>query len=169
MKPGRITRTDKTGEPFVIGTSGAEDFSCLCEMYHAFQPKAASQGLPPEDPEICRNWIIRLFQIGENLLAWRGSAVIGHAALIPDKNGRSGEFIIFVDQNNRNLGIGTELTRFALEKSRELGLGSVWLTVHLLNTIAIKLYRKFDFKYGDRDNYERVMSIELRSSNSDQD
>ena len=164
MKPGRVTKTDKTGQPFEIGTTCAEDFSCICEMYHRFQPKAASQGLPPEDPEICYNWIKQVFQIGENLLALRGTTVIGHAALILDNTGKSGEFIIFVDQNNRNLGIGTELTRLALEKSKEIGLDSIWLTVHVLNAIAIKLYRKFGFEYGDLDNYERVMRIKLTSS-----
>jgi RimJ/RimL family protein N-acetyltransferase len=164
MKPGRITRIDKSGKPFEIGISCAEDFASLLEMYRTFHPKPASQGLPPEDPEICQNWIKQLFEIGENLLALRGDTVIGHAALIPDVEGKSGEFVIFVDQNNRNLGIGTELTQFTLENSRQLGFDSVWLTVNVSNFIAIKLYKKFGFEYCDLDKYERVMSIKLRFS-----
>jgi RimJ/RimL family protein N-acetyltransferase len=166
MKPGRITRTDKSGKSFEIAVSCAEDFPCLCEMYRNFHPKPASQGLPPEDPEICQNWIKQLFEIGENLLALRGDTVIGHAALVPDGEGKSSEFVIFVDQNNRNLGIGTELTQVALEKSRQLGFESVWLTVNVSNFIAIKLYKKFGFEYADTDKYERVMSINLRFSKS---
>ena len=108
-------------------------------MYRVFSPKPASQGLPPEDPETSHNWVKNLFKIGENSLAWRGDTVVGHAALVPDPNGKSGEFVIFIDQNNRNVGIGTELTRLALEKSRELG-----------------------FEYCDLDKYERVMTIQLR-------
>jgi RimJ/RimL family protein N-acetyltransferase len=162
MKPMRITRTDKSGKPFNIGISCAEDLSSLCEMYRMFSPKPASQGLPPEDPEICHSWVKKLFEIGENLLAWRGHTVIGHAALIPDREGRSGEFVIFVDQDHRNLGVGTELTRLTLEKSKQLGLDSVWLTVSVTNFIAIKLYRKLGFEYCDRENYERVMTIRLR-------
>jgi len=166
MKPGRITKTDKSGKPFEIGMSCAEDFPSVSEMYRTFHPKPASQGLPPEDPEICQNWIKQLFQIGENLLALRGDTVIGHAVLIPDREGKSGEFVIFVDQNNRNLGIGTELTQFTLEKSKQLGFDSIWLTVNVSNFIAIKLYRKFGFEYCDMDKYERVMSIKLRFSKS---
>ena len=166
MKPGRITKTDKSGKPFEIGMSCAEDFPSVLEMYRTFHPKPASQGLPPEDPEICHNWIKQLFQIGENLLASRGNTVVGHAVLIPDREGKSGEFVIFVDQNNRNLGIGTELTQFTLEKSKQLGFDSIWLTVNVSNFIAIKLYRKFGFEYCDMDKYERVMSIKLRFSKS---
>ncbi len=162
MKPERITRTDETGKSFEIGVSCAEDFPSVLEMYRIFSPKAASQGLPPEDAETRHNWVKNLFKIGENFLAWRGETVIGHAASIPDPNGKSGEFVIFVDQNNRNVGIGTELTRFALEKSGALGLDSVWLTVNVTNFIAIKLYKKLGFEYSDMDKYERVMSIKLR-------
>ena len=166
MKRERITRSDKTGKSFEIGASCAEDFPSVLEMYRLFSPKAASQGLPPEDPETCHNWVKNLFQIGENFLAWRGETVIGHAASVPDPNGKSGEFVIFVDQDNRNIGIGTELTRFALEKSGALGLNSVWLTVNVMNFIAIRLYKKLGFEYCDMDKYERVMSVKLRLSES---
>jgi RimJ/RimL family protein N-acetyltransferase len=166
MKPKRIARADKSGKPFEIGNSCAEDFPSLLEMYRIFSPKPASQGLPPEDPEICHNWLKQLSEIGENLLAWRGDSVIGHAALIPDLKGKSAEFVIFIDQNHRNLGIGTELTRFILEKSMQLGLDSVWLTVNVSNFIAIKLYKKLGFKYCDTDSLERVMNIKLELTQS---
>jgi RimJ/RimL family protein N-acetyltransferase len=162
MKLERITKTDKTGKSFEIGASCVEDIPSVLEMYRVFSPKPASQGLPPEDPETCHNWVKYLFKIGENFLAWRGDTVIGHAVSVPDPNGKSGEFVIFVDQNHRNVGIGTELTRLALEKSRELGLDSVWLTVTVTNFIALKLYKKLGFQYGDMDKYERVMTIQLR-------
>jgi RimJ/RimL family protein N-acetyltransferase len=162
MRPERITKTDKTGKPFEIGISCAEDFASLLGMYRMFSPKPASQGLPPEDPETCDHWVKKLFEIGENLLAWRGNTVIGHAALIPDMKRESVEFIIFVDQNHRNVGIGTELTQFTLEKSGFLGFSSVWLTVNVSNFIAIKLYKKLGFEYCDMDPFERVMSIQLR-------
>ncbi len=162
MKATRITRTDKSGKPFEIGIGGAEDFPFLCEMYRTFSPKPASQGLPPEDPETCQSWVKQLFEIGENLLAWRGEQIVGHAVLIPDVKGKSGEFVIFVDQDHRNLGIGTELTRFTLETFKQLGFESVWLTVNITNFIAVKLYSKLGFEYSDRDNYERVMTVKLR-------
>lgn len=162
MELKHLIRIDKSGRPFKIGFSCAEDFLSLCEMYRTFSPKPASQGLPPEDLETCQNWVKNLFQIGENLLAWRGERVIGHAALIPDVNGKSGEFVVFVDQRHRNLGIGTELTQFTLDTFKQLGFESVWLTVNVTNFIAIKLYKKLGFEYCDMDSYERVMKVKLR-------
>jgi RimJ/RimL family protein N-acetyltransferase len=164
MRPERFARTDKSGKPFEIGISCAEDFSSLLGMYRTFSPKPASQGLPPEDPETCENWVKTLFGTGMNVLAWRGNSVIGHVALIPDVKGKSGELVIFVDQNHRNLRIGTELTRFALEKFGHFGFEFVWLTVRVLNFIAIKLYRKLGFEFCDTDSYERVMGVKLMST-----
>lgn len=161
MNSKRITRRDKSGRSFGMGTCCSEDFPFLLEMYDNFCPKPASQGLPPEDPEICQNWLKNLLKIGENFLAWRGESVIGHASLVPDRERKSCEFVIFVDQKHRNLGIGTEMTRFALERSRRLGYESIWLTVSVTNFIAIKLYKKLGFQYADRNGSERLMEIRL--------
>jgi RimJ/RimL family protein N-acetyltransferase len=166
MKPQRIARTDKSGNPFEIGMSCAEDFPAVLEMYRTFSPKPASQGLPPEDPEICQNWLKALFDIGVNVIAWRGDRVIGHVAVIPDVERKSGELVTFVDQNHRNLGIGTEQTRFALQKFGDLGFELVWLAVRVLNFVAVKLYKKLGFEFCDTDAYERVMIIELRPTGS---
>ena len=161
VKPERITRIDKSGRPFEIGTAGMEDFPSLLEMYRMFSPKPAAQGLPPENPETCYRWARKLFETGQNFLAWRGNGVIGHAVLVPDASGKSGEFVIFIDQRQRNLGIGTELSRFTLERSAQVGLQSVWLTVNVLNIIAVKLYKKVGFRYCDMEDYERTMKITL--------
>ncbi len=156
-----IIKTDKSGVSFEMCPCGTEHFSALLEMYNIFSPKSASQGLPPQDTEVCYNWVKQLCNIGMNFLAWRNSKVIGHAALIPDPNGKSGEFIIFVDQNVRNLGVGTALTRLTLQEARELSFDSIWLTVENSNLIAIKLYRNFGFQFRDENIYERIMSLKL--------
>src|SRR4030042_1428206 len=164
MKSENVRRTDKLGKSFEIGIGCAEDIVPALEMYCIFSPKPASQGLPPQDPETCQNWVKTLFEIGVNGLAWRGDSVIGHVALIPDVKGKSGELVIFVDQNHRNLGIGTELARFVLEKFGALDFELVWATVGGLNFIAIKLYRKVGFEFCDTDSYERGMTIKLRGN-----
>jgi len=157
----RMKKTDKSGEPFDLRPCDAEDFSCLMYMYETFTPKPASQGLPPEDPETCEHWVRGLLEAGLNVLAWRESRVIGHAALVFDPNGKSGEFVIFVNQNFRNLGVGTELTDLILASARELGLNSVWLTVANTNFVAMKLYNKMGFKPCDMDACERMMMIKV--------
>jgi len=163
MKPERLCRTDKFGKPFEVGIGHAEDFPLVLEMYCIFSPKPASQGLPPQDPETCQNWLKTLFRIGMNGLAWRDDSVIGHAALIPDVKGKSGELVTFVDQDHRNRGVGTELTRFTLEKFGQRGFEIAWLTVRVSDFIPIKLYRKLGFEFCDKDSYERVMAIKLDS------
>ncbi|MEJ2723910.1 MAG: GNAT family N-acetyltransferase [Deltaproteobacteria bacterium] len=157
----RISRTDKAGAVFQIGRCAAEDLSCLMGMYHRFSPKPASQGLPPADLETCQRWLSDLIQIGENLLAWHEQDVVGHAVLIPDVRGTSGEYVIFVHQDYRNRGIGTALTQAILDKARDLGFQSVWLTVAITNFIAIKLYVKLGFQYCDMEECERTMRITL--------
>jgi RimJ/RimL family protein N-acetyltransferase len=165
MRSERDRRTDKSGTLFEVTISSDDDFPFLLEMYSTFSPKPGSQGLPPVDPEACQTWLKKLYKMGKNLLAWRGGIVIGHASLVPDNGGKSGEFIIFIDQNHRNIGIGTELTRFTLEKSGQLGFDSIWLTVSISNIAAVKLYRKMGFQYLDKENFERMMSIRLTSTN----
>jgi len=155
-------KTDKAGGSYEIGPSDATDFSLLLDMYCAFSPQPASQGLPPLNPEACHNWVKMLFKIGRNYLTWKNGMIVGHAALVPDPNGKSAEFIIFVDQNHRNLGIGTELMRVVLEEAKKLGFMSVWLTVETSNFIAIKLYRNFGFQFRDTDSCERVMCLKFR-------
>jgi RimJ/RimL family protein N-acetyltransferase len=131
------------------------------DMYRGFLPKPASQGLPPPEPETCRQWVTSLLQIAVNILAWQNNEVIGHGALIMDPGRQSGEFVIFVHQDYRNLSVGTELTRLTLQKAKELGCKSVWLTVSVTNFIAIRLYLRVGFAYCDMDDCERTMRVNL--------
>jgi GNAT superfamily N-acetyltransferase len=150
---------DKKGTTFRIGGCEEKDFFCLLEMYRIFSPKPASQGLPPPDPQGCLTWLRGLFEAAENFLAWRQDKVIGHAALIPDFRKRDAEFLIFVDQSFRNRGIGTALTRLAMDRAGALGLRMVWLTVETYNLRAIGLYRRVGFTFRNRDECERTMVL----------
>ncbi len=96
------------------------------------------------------------------MLAWRDHQVIGHVAVIPNVEGKSGELVIFVHQDHRNVGIGTALGEAALKMLSHLGFKLVWLTVRMLNYAAIKLYKKLGFEFCDFDHYERLMMLELR-------
>lgn len=156
-----ITLKDKSGRSYSIENGTPGDCPVIIEMYRAFSPKPASQGLPPEDPETCEKWVKDILEIGVNVLARRGEKIIGHAALIPDPKRKTGEFIIFVHQDYRNLGIGTELTKWTFERARERGFESIWLTVAMTNFTAIKLYRKLGFEYCEIDDCERTMVVEL--------
>ena len=160
-KGDHISLTDRSGQPYRVGSGKVTDCSLILDMYRVFLPKPASQGLPPENPDVCEKWVKDILDIGINTLAWRGEEVIGHAALIPDGKRNTGEFIIFVHQDCRHLGVGTELTKWTFERARALGYQSIWLTVAMNNFIAIKLYRKLGFEYCEMDDCERTMLIKL--------
>ena len=95
VNPERLRRTDKLGNPFEIGIGRGEDFETLLEMYRTFSPKPASQGLPPENPEICKNWVKNLYERSGNTLARRDGRIIGHVSLSPDGRSKSGELAVF--------------------------------------------------------------------------
>ncbi|MBI4964302.1 MAG: GNAT family N-acetyltransferase [Desulfomonile tiedjei] len=156
-----IKRVDKRGEEFEITNSGFEERWALVEMYDRFTPKAITQGLPPANTDARYQWINSLLENGENFLAWHQGKLVGHASIIVDTAKRDGEYLIFMDQSCRNRGMGTELTRAAIEKARDMGLNRVWLTVEALNFRAIKLYRKMGFVFCDSGERERTMILQL--------
>lgn len=161
MSDQGTTRVDKTGNSFAVGLCGTENRAALVEMYDTFSPMAASQGLPPADATARHNWVDSLFKGAENFVAWKEDKIIGHCALLPDLDKGDGEYIIFVNQNARRKGVGTELTAMALQRARELGLNNIWLTVESYNFRAIKLYRKVGFQFCDQCDQERTMILEL--------
>jgi len=157
---------DKNGQPFEVKNAGAKDLPLLAHMYDAFSPKGKYQGLPPEDKEECKNWLKKLFLNGENYLAWREKAVIGHAVLLPDLWKVDAEYLIFVNQFHRGLGVGTGLTQAAIKKAEEIGLNLIWLTVNAYNMRATRLYQKFGFEFymSYKSRSERMMLYHCRKT-----
>ena len=154
---------DKKGCLFEVRGYRPEDFSHLMEMYESFYPKAMFQGMPPLEEEASRKWIRGLLEAGENFLAWREGRVVGHSVVLPDLRKGDGEYLIFVSQPNRGRGVGSELTRMAIETSKALGLKAIWLTVDAYNFRATRLYGKFGFEFSEasRSVSERVMILKL--------
>lgn len=152
---------DKLGGEFDVTYGTLADRLALVAMYDLFLPKALTQGLPPSDDAARIQWVTQLLNTGENFLAWSLGSVVGHASLIVDRDKGDCEYLIFVLQSCRHRGIGTVLTRLAVERARELQLGAIWLTVEALNFRAIKLYRKMGFVFCDAGERERTMTLGL--------
>jgi RimJ/RimL family protein N-acetyltransferase len=152
---------DKSGSPFEVGCCCLEQIDVLAGMYDEFTPKAVSQGLPPVEQATRRAWIQKLLCSGENFLAYLDGRPIGHCALVVDLARGDAEYIIFVDQPYRNRGIGTVLTAMALDRARELGLSTLWLTVEAFNFRALRLYRRVGFQFVDEGERERTMVLNL--------
>jgi RimJ/RimL family protein N-acetyltransferase len=154
---------DKKKEPFELKKGIGDDTPLLVEMYETFQPKGRYQGLPPANTDACTSWLRHLFSVGENFLALRNGRMIGHASLLPDQTLRDGEYLVFVHQHHRCRGVGTLLTRSAMDRARTLELTDIWLTVDADNFIAIRLYRNFGFRFCDEKCFhsERKMMLHL--------
>lgn len=162
MSPdNRIQFVDKKGVTFEAEECGQEHYDALKQMYDEFYPKGESQGLPPPGEHDRHRWIERLLRLARNFVIWSGDKVVGHSALIPDPEERDGEYIIFVSRPCRQRGLGTALTRMAVERARSMGLVRIWLTVESYNFRAIKLYRKTGFVFTDQGERERTMVLIL--------
>ena len=157
----RIRKIDKTGLEFEVGECGTSSVEEVKAMYDGFARLAVSQGLPPAGKEVRDGWVERLFEFGRNFLIWVDNKPVGHASVIPDFGRGDGEFIIFVQEAYRNRGMGTAVTQAALESSKAIGLGRLWLTVEAFNFRAIRLYRNAGFVLVDEIERERTMILRL--------
>lgn len=158
-----MTLIDKKGCPFEVRAYTLGDHPCLEKMYEQFTPKAKFQGMPPFNKEVRQKWLKQLIENGYNFLAWVCEEVIGHVVILPDFDKCDAEYLIFVSQNYRGLGVGKALTHAALEKARSLGLKIVWLTVDAYNFRAVRLYQKAGFKSCEAYDAasERMMVLDL--------
>jgi diamine N-acetyltransferase len=139
-------------------------FERLVAMYEAFEPKRGAQGLPPVGRDRILAWLRPLLRGSLNLLALRGDKVIGHTMLCPIPLKKdSVEFAIFIHQDFRNQGIGSELARITLNYGKEKGLGQIWLTVEVNNFPAIRVYKKLGFQVSGTyyPEVEMVLNFEV--------
>jgi CBS domain-containing protein len=135
----------------------------LVDMYLAFEPRNSFQGLPPIGDAACVNWVRQMIDTGMNLVALCFEAgLVGHSALFP-VNDHVCEMLVVVSPPFQNIGIGTELTRCAIQLAHELGYETIELSVEASNTRARHVYKKcgFDYKYYDHAG-ELEMAFDLR-------
>jgi ribosomal protein S18 acetylase RimI-like enzyme len=150
FRPAEVRMSD--GRPLLVRAFDSDDFPPLVEMYKGFEPKRVAQGLPPPDVPRIAQWLDRLQSKSCALLVLDGQRVVGHAILCPISDA-SIEYTVFVHQDYRCQGVGTALTRLALDWASEMGFAEVFLTTELSNVPALSLYREFGFKiqsvFGD--------------------
>src|SRR5262245_44844724 len=88
------TFSSKTGLQIEVVEFCESDFEALVDMYDAFEPKRAAQGLPPVGRERIVAWLRHLQKNGYNLLALCDGHLIGHSMLCPVDRQKA-EFAIF--------------------------------------------------------------------------
>lgn len=157
------SQLDKEGEVFAIRRFTPDDRAALEAFYDAFHPKRVAQGMPPEGSHRVQRWLNVILVRGEHLLAQRGGKLIGHSMLMPMRESGIVEYAVYVHQQFRGRGVGTEMNRAAVEVARAQGLARVWLSVEPGNRAAVRSYEKAGFRFlpGTILSLEAEMVIDL--------
>ena len=150
----------RTGRSLTVCAFRVEDFAALTQMYKVFKPKRVAQGLPPPDVPRIAQWLDRLQQKSQALLACDGDKVVGHVILCSMPAGAV-EYTIFVHQDYREDGLGTAISRLALDWATRMGFSRVYLTTELTNIRALRLFRKLGFATTSTSGDEVEMLLKL--------
>lgn len=151
-----LIRLDRDGTPFLIRDLRPEDRAVLTQFYHDFEPKRAAQGLPPAEPHRVTRWLDTILRTGMHKVVLRETTLVGHSFITPTRRPGIGEYAIFLREDQRGHGLGTELNRIAITSARDVGLNGLWLTVEPDNRAAIRSYQKAGFRFVP----STVMTIE---------
>jgi RimJ/RimL family protein N-acetyltransferase len=153
----------KDGQKITISPFSEEAIEGLILFYEQFEPKEVYQGLPPRLEGRRRPWAENLVHGNITLLAMDGGQVIGQISAIPIPSSLRAELLIFVHQDFQNQGIGTELIRSMTQRTAEVGVKSLWLTVQTSNSIAVHVLQKCGFRFIGPMNSEREMILDFGS------
>jgi ribosomal protein S18 acetylase RimI-like enzyme len=156
-----LTIHDRQGTPFQVREYRPADGLALQRFYEAFEPKRDAQGLPPADPVRIRNWLATVLGGGIHLVAMQDGALVGHAMVMPTGREGIGEYAVFLRQDLRGRGLGSELNRAVAARAREAGLRGLWLTVDPRNRAAVRSYENAGFRVRPETAYSLETEMEL--------
>lgn len=138
-----------------------EDHPAIRTMYDDFEPKGLAMGLPPPDDGVRKRWVDDVVTAFYNFIALREQKIIGHAAIDVVRTKASLEYLIFLHQDFRGRGIGTEFSLTVKKICKKLGCRQVWVTVSSANTRAINMFKTVGFKFRGPIGVEREMELDL--------
>lgn len=132
------------------------DFDRVLELERIlFGPGAWTYGMLADELAGLGRWYVVAELAGPEAIRYGAGRrpVIGYAGLWFDGDVAQ-VMTIGVDPDHQRLGVGRELLRALLDRSRELGASAVLLEVRVDNDAALALYRTFGFEQiGLRKRY----------------
>lgn len=162
--PPRCPRfTNKEKEALIARPYRSEDFETLVDMYEDLDSYSRTMGLPPSGRPQIENWLLNLMDRGWGLVAHRGDRIVGHVAATPEDSA-SPEIVIFVHQDVRDLGIGTELMKQLLAYAADKNHARLSLEVSSGKERAISVYENIGFAVVESTLRELQMEISLENS-----
>ena len=153
---------DKLGIAITIRAYQDKDYKSLIDMYDKFEPKRIAMGLPHSDKKLRDNWINCILKSFFNTIAIHQNKIIGHSAIDIFRNKSSPEYMIFLDQDFRNRGIGTSQTMIIKKICEEFGCKQIWVAITCHSMLGIKLFKKLGFKFTGKIGPEREMVLKLK-------
>jgi diamine N-acetyltransferase len=154
-------RGDKAERPFVVRLLQPEDRAALDEFYEIFEPKRAAQGLPPSGRDRVTRWLDGVLSEGVHMIAESDGELVGHGLLMPSGRPGVSEWAIFLAEEHRGHGIGTEMNRLAIEVARALGDRKLWLSVEPHNRPAVRSYEKVGYRFLSSAIFSPEAEMEL--------
>ena len=160
----------KRSEAIMIGSIEERWHTQLVEMYLAYRPRNSFSGLPPITDPACMTWVEGMIDSGVNLVALSfDSGVVGHAAIFPVSE-HACELLCVVSPGQQKMGIGTELTRCAIQLAHELNFDEILLNVEARNHVARHVYEKCGFQYRSEGLIDELdMHLDLQRYRSSLD
>jgi RimJ/RimL family protein N-acetyltransferase len=159
--PKRIK--DKRGRIIQIRAYEPIDFDALQEMYDSFEPKGLECGLPPLDNKVRFEWLKYIVSELFSILAVYRRRIVGHGALDVCKTPLCPEYLVFVREGFRNIGIGTAISEVMKSVAHEAKCEKVILTVRTANSRAVKVFKKVGFTFCDSIDACRVMELRMKT------
>jgi ribosomal protein S18 acetylase RimI-like enzyme len=157
---------DKEGEQVRITPYLPTHHDSLVDMYFDYPREHRSQGLPPAQEQELEGWLTRLIDNGRNFVATIDERVVGHAAYSP-VGASAADYVIFIDPDYHNHGIGTVLIRHTIKHAASEGFDRIVSHVSHDNEGAIHLYEKIGFERVSSSRMNIAMGIDLREHTPD--
>ena len=141
-------------ENLVLRPAGPDDAEALVGMVEQL---AAYENLSADNhctAEALRHELSQSHRALEAVIAWVGDEPIGMATFFQTYStfaARRGLYLedIFVREEHRHYGVGTEILRYVARLARERGYGRMEWTTLLWNTPAIEFYESLGAKPND--------------------
>lgn len=135
----------------------------LLEMYREYPTEHRSHGLPPVLEDDLAAWIESLDRDGRTFVALVDEQVVGHAAYTP-VTAVTPDFVVFVDPEYQDRGIGTALLYHVVRNAAAEGFDGIVSYVDRDNDSAIHVYEKIGFEDVESDPLVVKMRLSFTDS-----
>lgn len=157
--PPRCPRfVDKHGAVLLVEPVTDATIDGIVDLYEDYPDEHRSMGLPPVTTRRIEDWVERLHGNGVSFVARDGDRVVGHAAYAPETAAVPG-FVVFVDPDMHDRGIGSELCRQVIAYAADAGHEALKLDVDAANERAVHVYKRMGFRVVDREGGDLMMRL----------